>query len=51
MLLSLYDWYLRHIKKPHCIVCNEIATLRLDELDTWICENCAQIQSELGGEK
>lgn len=48
--LFFYDWYLLHIKKPHCPLCGQIATLRINK-NTWICENCAQEQSELGGEK
>lgn len=50
--LFFYDWYLRHIKKPKCLVCKEIATLQLDCTPVlWICENCAQIQSELASEE
>ncbi|HBC94332.1 MAG TPA: hypothetical protein DCZ10_15895 [Pelotomaculum sp.] len=34
-------------KKRLCVVCKEKkATLQLNELD-WICENCAQIMSEM----
>jgi hypothetical protein len=50
--LLFYGWYLRYIKKPRCLVCKEVATLQLDyEPVLWICENCAQIQSELASEE
>lgn len=48
--LFFYDWYLLHIKKSHCSLCEQVATLRINK-DTWICENCAQIQSELASEE
>lgn len=48
--LFFYDWYLRHIKKPYCSLCGQVATLRINK-NTWICENCAQIQSELASEE
>ncbi|MBY4581306.1 hypothetical protein KM192_00940 [Pediococcus pentosaceus] len=47
--LFFYDWYLLHIKKPHCSLCGQIATLKVNKKD-WICETCAQIQSELSSE-
>ena len=33
-------------KIRRCRLCGDIATLQIND-DTWICENCAQIQSEL----
>lgn len=44
--LFFYDWYLLHIKKPHCSLCGQVATLKVNK-EIWICENCTQIQSEL----
>lgn len=47
MKLVIYDWYLMHIKKPHCTLCGQVATLRTDS-GKWICENCAESMNDLG---
>ena len=45
--LFFYDWYLLHIKKPHCSLCGQVATLRNDN-GTWICDDCAEFMNDLG---
>lgn len=48
--LFFYDWYLLHIKKPHCSLCGQIAILRNDN-GSWICEKCAEAMNDLGTEQ
>lgn len=45
--LWLSDLYLRKIKRPPCIRCEEIGVLKINDKG-YICETCAQIMSELG---
>lgn len=45
--LFFYDWYLLHIKKPHCSLCGQIAILRNDN-GSWICKECAEVMNDLG---
>lgn len=47
--LSIYDFYLRNIKKPTCCKCGQVAILQNDD-GSWICEQCAQVMSDLGEE-
>ncbi|MEF7407932.1 hypothetical protein V4W88_08325 [Pediococcus acidilactici] len=47
MNLFLRDWYLRHVKKPRCSLCGQIATLRNDN-GSWICKECAEVMNDLG---
>lgn len=45
--LWIHDWYLIHIKKPHCSLCGQVATLRNVD-GSWICDECAQFMNDLG---
>lgn len=45
--LFFRDWYLLHIKKPHCSLCGQVATLQNDN-DTWVCDDCAEFMNDLG---
>lgn len=47
--LFFYDWYLLHIKKPHCSLCGDVAILQ-NENGSWICDDCAEFMSEAGME-
>lgn len=47
--LWVWDFYLIHIKKPHCALCGQVAILQNDD-GSWICEQCAQAMSDLGEE-
>lgn len=43
--LAVNDFYLRHIKKPRCALCGQVATLQ-NSNGSWICEQCAQSMSD-----
>lgn len=45
--LWLRNMYITKIKRPPCIKCERVGELELDD-GTYICEICAQVQSELG---
>ncbi len=47
--LWIWDFYLIHIKKPHCALCGQVAILQNDD-GSWICEQCAQAMNDLGKE-
>lgn len=47
--LWIWDFYLIHIKKPHCALCGQVAILQNDD-GSWICVDCAQVMSDLGEE-
>lgn len=42
--------YLRYIKRPQCIVCGEVGTLKVGE-HQYICESCAEIMGEIGNDR
>lgn len=44
--LWLIELYLKKVKRPPCVNCNEVGILKLED-GKYICTNCAQIQSEL----
>ena len=44
--LWLVELYLKKVKRPPCVNCNEVVILKLED-GKYICTNCAQIQSEL----
>ncbi|WP_164506318.1 MULTISPECIES: hypothetical protein [Levilactobacillus] len=43
-------FYLRHIKKPQCIICGEVGTLKVGD-HQYICESCAEIMNEIGNDR
>lgn len=43
----LIDLYIKKIKRPPCIWCDEVGVLELNEKE-YVCENCAQIITEIG---
>lgn len=44
--LWVMDMYITKIKRPPCVMCDEIGELKLED-GRYICSNCAQIVGEL----
>lgn len=50
LLSFIMIYFLLKMKKPHCVICGDVAILKLSK-NRYICENCANSMNDIGIEK